>query len=520
MPSIEILEKRTRSSKTHSLGGRKFSWDGTIGSIHYEDNGWKDIDNIFESAVAPWDWQMLKAGYHIRVKEDFTAGQIIEFEKQGETIHFQPMALEWTNDLDQIQPIVMPHEVAPVITNPEVDLLPAVGMPSHQGTIRWDDAYGEGIDFQWRCTPSRLAKILEIESLNKLPMPEQSILDGGNPVLRLNLIFASSKGCDIHIDKEKWDKRTKKQTFKSIEFRKDGEVLWGFMPLRYWGSYSGEDDALNEANEGQSIATLEKRGNKLYISVRIPHGWLQTAVYPVFIDTDVDEQVGASSDDARQDTDDSVSFTGTFINIDATTEHSGNRFPTVAVPSGATIGLAKFSMYIHLSSYDEAKHQLRGELAADAVTFTTGSNNIDARARTTATNQWDNATGFGAETGQLWEWGAPTGQPTNGVNIKSIIQEIIDQGGWASGNALVLIYEQHTSSSGTTDLGHRTYDYEGNVSGCKLHIEYEAGAEGWANIKNIRVGTGSITATDLSHIWFGTTSVAVADVAEFGGVAV
>jgi len=45
-------------------------------------------------------------------------------------------------------------------------------------------------------------------------------------------------------------------------------------------------------------------------------------------------------------------------------------------------------------------------------------------------------------------------------------------------------------------------------------------AEGWANIKYIRAGTGSILATDLSHIWFGTTPVAVADIAEFGGVAV
>jgi len=47
-----------------------------------------------------------------------------------------------------------------------------------------------------------------------------------------------------------------------------------------------------------------------------------------------------------------------------------------------------------------------------------------------------------------------------------------------------------------------------------------SGPAGWTNIKNIRVGTGSITATDLSHIWFGTTAVAVEDVAEFGGVAV
>jgi hypothetical protein len=37
---------------------------------------------------------------------------------------------------------------------------------------------------------------------------------------------------------------------------------------------------------------------------------------------------------------------------------------------------------------------------------------------------------------------------------------------------------------------------------------------GWANIKNIRAGTGSITATDLASIWFGTTEVAVADIAE------
>ena len=57
-------------------------------------------------------------------------------------------------------------------------------------------------------------------------------------------------------------------------------------------------------------------------------------------------------------------------------------------------------------------------------------------------------------------------------------------------------------------------------TGDALLLEYTAGAAGWANIKNMRVGTGSITATDLSHIWFGTTSIAVADIAEFGGVAV
>ena len=56
-----------------------------------------------------------------------------------------------------------------------------------------------------------------------------------------------------------------------------------------------------------------------------------------------------------------------------------------------------------------------------------------------------------------------------------------------------------------------------------IYSIYATGTEtptGWANIKNLRMGTGTILATDLSSIWFGTTEVAVADIAEIGGVAV
>lgn len=49
---------------------------------------------------------------------------------------------------------------------------------------------------------------------------------------------------------------------------------------------------------------------------------------------------------------------------------------------------------------------------------------------------------------------------------------------------------------------------------------YAEGTTGWANIKNIRIGTGLIATADLASIWFGTTEVAVADIAELGGVAV
>ncbi len=492
---IELIGKRTRNSKTHSLGGRKFSWDGTIGSIHYEDNGWQEIDNIFEPALAPWDWQMLKAGYHIRVKEDFTAGQIIEFEKQGETVQLQPMALEWTNDLDQIQQVSMPQDVAPIITNPEVDLLP--GMSSHQGTIRWNNAYGQGIDFQWKCTSSRLTKILEIESLNKLPLPQQYILDGGNPVLRLNLIFdpPNKQNVDIIVDGQVWNQSSKAQTFTRIGFWKDGEELWSFLPLKYWGS--GTD---LETNEKQSVATLEKRGNKLYISIRVPYGWLQSAVYPMFIDTDISPQpaqVGASTDDCyRRLTTDVWDLVNQNQRVGAASTSlyqygGGMRFLNITIPQGDTIDVAYLTLRARGSRSGAAcNSRISAEDVDDAITFADDSAAFDTRwaARTTARVDWD---GIEAWTGDV---------DYNSPEIKTVIKEIVDRGSWVSGQDIVIFWDDFEDRSTHASNNFRSgYSYNGSTTYApKLHIEYSAAVAGWANkfigVANAAIGTVTGTA--------------------------
>lgn len=482
---LEQIDKRTRNGKKRvdSADPRHFAVDVTIGSIHYKDNPkdkaeqWKEIDNAFEPAPAPWDWQMLRAGYHIKVKEDFKAGQILEFEKQGETVQFQPMMLEWTNDLDQIQQVSMPTSVTPIVTNPEVDLLPAVGMLSHQGTIRWDDAYGEGLDFEWRCTSTRLIKILEVESFNKLPVPEQYILDGGNPVLRLNLIFAPSKGVDIYVDGEKWNKKAKKQTFNVIEFRKDGEVLWGFMPLRYWGSYAGKDEILQETNEGQSVATLEKRGNKLYISIRVPYDWLQSAVYPVFIDTDVDEQIDDDKNDGSSDNDGANSYANNVIDIGFLVDlyrDAGARFEGVIIPLGATIDTAYLSGYSTYRTSD-ALSDLYGEESATPEDFSLGSTIISARDRTTASIAVDNPFPGGA-------WG-------NFPGMKTIIIELTATYDYSSGADMTFLWITDHSSTGLHQW--RDYYYGNHTYGTKLHIEYTTGEEPTEQA----VGGGAITPT-------------------------
>ena len=465
----EIIEKRTRNSKTQGLGGRKFAIDVSIGTIHYMDNGWQEIDNEFTPAVAPWDWKMLKAGYHIKVKEDFTAGQIIQFDVLDWTVKIQPMALEWTNDLDQIQQVSMPHDVTPIITNPIVDLLPNVGLPSHQGTIDWPDAYGTGIDFQWKCTPSRLTKILTISQLSDLPVPQQYILDGGNPVLRLNLIFDPSNDLDIFIDGQKWDKKSKTQTFKAIEFRKDDEVLWSFMPLKYWDS---SNDI--ETREGQSVATIEKRGNKLYISIRVPYDWLQSAIFPAFIDTDVDVRVVASFDDVgRALTGDLWQPTAGgidvgYLNGTYSKWGSGMRFLNITIPNATTITTAHITLTCRAQyTANNVNSRISAEDVDDAPTFADDKAAFDTRwaARTTARVDW-NAIGN-------WAVDSENDSP----EIKTVIQEIIDRGSWASGNDIVIFWEDFEDRSTHTNFAIReAYQWDGSSAKAPLlHIEYSAG---------------------------------------------
>jgi len=444
----EVLEKRTRNGKVHSLGGGKFSFDGRTGAIHYWDNGWQGIDTELVPALAPWDWEMAKAGYHVRVKEDFTAGQVIELSKAGENVTLQPMALEWTNDLDQIQSISMPQSTAAVVTNPILDLLPTVGLPCHTGTIRWENAYGPGLDFQWMTAPSRLVKILSIDSFSSLPTPAQYIIDGGDPVLRLNLIFDPSNGVDIEINGAVWNKKDKTVTFNIIEFKKNGEILWGFMPLRYWGS--GEGDT----NEGISVATVEKRGNSLCISIRVPLTWLQSAVYPVLVDVDIDEEVLVGADDgfSREG--------GLFFPAESTVRvgedgtgicNAWFRWPGVNIPQLSTIDVANYSVF----GQNQATDPLTNIYLNDVAGPTAPANEPGhaAKVRTTAFIAWDER--FDANR----YWVSP--------EIKTVVQEVVN----AFTTTAIMILQDDDGSPGG-DWQKSLSVENGTSEGALLHIEY------------------------------------------------
>jgi hypothetical protein len=198
--------------------------------------------------------------YQAWFKTDPTAGLVVKFTTEGEEeIFFQPMALNWYNDLSQIEQIAMPSAVT--------------GTPSND-QFTYDDAYGTGIDLIYTAQETQLKEELAINQWTDLPTPPQFIIDGGNPVLQLNFLFETNN--KIYIDGAEWDKKTATVTSNAVDIlNANDEVIYSLAkPVAV--------DALG--NEVVGTYEFKKTGNSFYISIHISRAWLSTATYPVMID--------------------------------------------------------------------------------------------------------------------------------------------------------------------------------------------------------------------------------------------
>jgi len=247
--------------------------------MHYREGGeWREIDNRWQPGVAPWNYQMTACGYQVFALGRFDAGRIVRLEKGGHYVTYQPMALNWSNDLDQIQQIAMPAQVDGAVTNSGADSL------CQGGELKWSGAYGAGLDFTYTPSTHFFRKILSIESLSRIGAPAPYIVNGGNPVLQLNFVFASD--LDLWIDGVKWDASSRRDTASIVEFRDTARLC------HWWWAVPHATDA-----DGKTIAgtlRVKKQGASLYVSVLIPHAWLAAAEYPVRVDPDT--YYGATTD--------------------------------------------------------------------------------------------------------------------------------------------------------------------------------------------------------------------------------
>ncbi len=140
----------------------------------------------------------------------------------------------------------------------------------------------------------------------------------------------------------------------------------------------------------------------------------------------------------------------------------GLRFTRVLVPAGATITNA----YVELTQDDMESPApcyiiIQGELTPNAPAFASTPGNIYNRPRTTAVAKWSP---------EHWP---QSGSKHRTSDISAVIEEVVNQPGWAAGNALVLIFDQDPD---IPSQSHRTSDKAQSPDVAPLlHIEYTLG---------------------------------------------
>jgi hypothetical protein len=129
---------------------------------------------------------------------------------------------------------------------------------------------------------------------------------------------------------------------------------------------------------------------------------------------------------------------GSETGTEATNQIVGVRFLNVTIPNGATINSASIQFTaLGPSAGTSPTLDIYGDKSANAAAFTTTNYDLSDRAGTTATVSWSSI--------PTWTGGVEYSTP----GLKTIIQEIVNQGGWASGNALAIMLEAESTPIGT-----------------------------------------------------------------------
>ena len=104
----------------------------------------------------------------------------------------------------------------------------------------------------------------------------------------------------------------------------------------------------------------------------------------------------------------------------------GIRFQVVAIPQGATITNAYIEFTVDEVSSTSTSLTIHGENSDSAVGFGSNAYNISSRPNTTASVAWND----------IPAWNT-VGEKKQTSNISSIVQEIVNRGGWSISNSMV-----------------------------------------------------------------------------------
>jgi type IV pilus assembly protein PilY1 len=170
----------------------------------------------------------------------------------------------------------------------------------------------------------------------------------------------------------------------------------------------------------------------------------------------VQYQINDTSNDAEERPDGSMYRTSSDLELvreGSNDQTIGLRFRNIAVPQGATIQSAYLEFVIDEYENQSTSLTIEGHDTDDASYFGSSNGDVTGRSRTSAAVDWNGLP-------------APSvGETLISPDISTVVKEIVDRGGWASGNDMAFII------SGT---GKRTVEsYDGMRSSApKLKITY------------------------------------------------
>ncbi len=174
-------------------------------------------------------------------------------------------------------------------------------------------------------------------------------------------------------------------------------------------------------------------------------------------------RVSSGNDDAEQDVSGGgmdLSSSDLEVFDDGGLQVIGLRFVDIPIPKGAIVDNAFIELTCDetVGGTQPVNVLIEGELNPNPPAFANVTNNISNRPTTTANAKW---------APENW---TEEGQTARSSDITSIIQEIIDQDGWAMGNALVLILRDDPDNPSS---GVRCAESASDPSGAPLlHIEF------------------------------------------------
>ena len=168
--------------------------------------------------------------------------------------------------------------------------------------------------------------------------------------------------------------------------------------------------------------------------------------------TTITSQVAQDNDDAEEEVSNGNMDLGSsdleITSDGGTNQLVGLRFLNINIPQGTTILSASIQFTTDETDTGSTSVAIRGEDTDDASVFSSSNSNISNRTLTSASVAWNNIL--------AWNTVGQSGADEQTPDITTIVQEIINRGGWSSGNALAFVI------SGS---GERTAEaYDGSAS--------------------------------------------------------